>query len=84
VIQAFIHAKSYELKWYWVVLDMVNIFQALAVFIIFVCNRPSHQVCSGGHGMLLSFKNFCFTLLVRCSFKFSYSVQVGGGASTAA
>ncbi len=39
LMHAFIDPK--ESKWYWVLLDMTNLFQAVAIFVIFVCKRET-------------------------------------------
>jgi G protein-coupled receptor Mth (Methuselah protein) len=32
-----------QFKWYWLIFDMINIFQSIAIFLIFVCNRETVQ-----------------------------------------
>lgn len=34
-------AHEDEFRWYWIVFDLINIFQSVAIFIIFVCNRET-------------------------------------------
>jgi len=50
-------------KWYWVILDLANIFQAVAIFVIFVCKRETLRALEQNYPKLRSKTLTCFLIL---------------------